>query len=264
MTVAPAPVEGPVVPVLCPGALPESFEAAVDWFAAVSGGRAAFQLRPVTTSAPAGGWEVFAAAGGRSEPPDNSQVLVGELVTALAPADRARLGELVVVIPPADTGFVAHTWRLLRGGVHLGGRRWARRYAVVPEDAPMGTVAHELGHLLLGWPDLDRRIGADCLMAMGGHRGGGADPAPPCAPLRLSAGWVSPLPVQAGTRLRDLQPGGVGTWGEMVFERRGGSLLAFRTDPPRLLARISIADGDESRPLLAVLAEEARTFACLA
>ena len=237
--------------VLCTGAPPPTLAAAVAWYRATSAGRAAIAVHALAVAAPPDGWPRFAAAGGKGPAPDNSQALVAALVAALPPGSRSRLGTEVLVVVPPGIGFAPHTWRLRGGGAHLGGRRWLRRYAIVPGDAAVGAFAHELGHLLFGWPDLPRRVGADCLMALGGHR---SDPPPPCAPLRVAAGWVTAAPVTAATRVDDLPAGAVAGWTDLLIERRDDALLVFRSRPVRLLRRVRVEAGDGARPLLALVA----------
>ncbi|OGM40719.1 hypothetical protein ABOM_011039 [Aspergillus bombycis] len=77
-------------------------------------------------------------------------------------------------------------------GVHVYG------FLTIPEDAYLGVCAHELGHLVFGWPDLydtdnsSEGIGSWCLMA-GGSWGGsppGVQPCHPSAWCKASQGWV--------------------------------------------------------------------------
>ncbi|MBY5164245.1 M6 family metalloprotease domain-containing protein [Salsipaludibacter albus] len=69
-------------------------------------------------------------------------------------------------------------------------------YLTVPEDARIGVCAHELGHLLFGFPDLydtdntSEGIGAWCLMAGGSWGGGGDRPTHPSAWCKVQQGWV--------------------------------------------------------------------------
>jgi len=69
-------------------------------------------------------------------------------------------------------------------------------YLTVPEDSRIGVCAHELGHLLFGFPDLydtdytSEGIGNWCLMAGGSWNGGGEIPAHPSAWCKLNQGWV--------------------------------------------------------------------------
>ena len=69
---------------------------------------------------------------------------------------------------------------------------------MAPEDGRIGVMAHELGHLLMGWPDLydtdysSAGTGAWDLMAAGSWNSGGDRPAHPTAWCKLQAGWVVP------------------------------------------------------------------------
>jgi immune inhibitor A len=70
-------------------------------------------------------------------------------------------------------------------------------YLTIPEDAKIGVCAHELGHLLFGFPDLydvddsSEGIGSWCLMAAGSWNGGGDVPAHPSAWCKANQGWAS-------------------------------------------------------------------------
>lgn len=70
-------------------------------------------------------------------------------------------------------------------------------YLTIPEDARLGVCAHELGHLLFGFPDLydtdssSSGIGNWCLMAGGSWNGGGDTPAHPSAWCKANQGWVT-------------------------------------------------------------------------
>ena len=72
-------------------------------------------------------------------------------------------------------------------------------YLTIPEDAKVGVSAHELGHLLFGFPDLydtdysSAGIGDWCLMAGGSWNGAvaGEQPAHPGAWCKVNQGWVS-------------------------------------------------------------------------
>ncbi len=83
-------------------------------------------------------------------------------------------------------------------GTHIFG------YLTVPEDARIGVSAHELGHLLFGFPDLydtdysSEGIGNWCLMAGGTWNGGGDIPAHPSAWCKVNQGWVSTTNVTSG------------------------------------------------------------------
>jgi immune inhibitor A len=70
-------------------------------------------------------------------------------------------------------------------------------YLTIPEDARIGVCAHELGHLLFGFPDLydtdytSEGIGNWCLMAGGSWNDGGDRPAHPSAWCKANQGWVA-------------------------------------------------------------------------
>jgi immune inhibitor A len=69
-------------------------------------------------------------------------------------------------------------------------------YLTIPEDAKLGVTAHEMGHLLFGFPDLydidytSEGVGNWCLMAGGSWNGGGDTPAHPSAWCKAQQGWV--------------------------------------------------------------------------
>ncbi len=69
-------------------------------------------------------------------------------------------------------------------------------YLTIPEDSKIGVCAHELGHLLFGWPDLydtdysSAGIGDWCLMAAGSWGLGGDRPVHPSAWCKATQGWV--------------------------------------------------------------------------
>jgi len=70
-------------------------------------------------------------------------------------------------------------------------------YLTIPEDARIGVCAHELGHLIFGWPDLydtdqsSNGIGDWCLMASGSWNGDGRRPAHPSAWCKADQCWVT-------------------------------------------------------------------------
>ncbi|MEY2521854.1 MAG: hypothetical protein QOJ66_419 [Ilumatobacteraceae bacterium] len=70
-------------------------------------------------------------------------------------------------------------------------------YLTIPEDARIGVCAHELGHLLFGFPDLydtddsSEGIGNWCLMAGGSWNGNGDTPSHPSAWCKVNQGWAS-------------------------------------------------------------------------
>ena len=90
----------------------------------------------------------------------------------------------------------SHKW-LVQGGPITVDTTKISAYLTVPEDALVGVCAHELGHLLWGWPDLydtdgsSEGVGNWCLMGAGSWNGGGNTPAHPCGFLKLDQGWAT-------------------------------------------------------------------------
>jgi immune inhibitor A len=80
-------------------------------------------------------------------------------------------------------------------------------YLTIPENAKLGVAAHELGHLLFGFPDLydidytSEGIGDWCLMSGGSWNGGGDTPAHPSAWCKAQQGWVDVENVTADATL---------------------------------------------------------------
>ncbi len=72
------------------------------------------------------------------------------------------------------------------------------RYFMAPENGRVGVMAHELGHLLCGLPDLydtdytSKGTGYWDLMAGGSWGGGGNTPTHPTAWCKVTTGWVNP------------------------------------------------------------------------
>jgi immune inhibitor A len=89
----------------------------------------------------------------------------------------------------------SHKWTLPSAMAVDGKQIFA--YLTIPQDAKIGVCAHELGHLLFGFPDLydtddtSEGIGKWCLMAGGSWNGGGDTPAHPSAWCKANQGWVS-------------------------------------------------------------------------
>lgn len=86
-------------------------------------------------------------------------------------------------------------------------------YLTIPEDAKLGVSAHELGHLLFGFPDLydtdgtSEGVGNWCLMGGGSWNGGGDTPAHPSAWCKVNQGWatVSNVTVNGAISIPDVK-----------------------------------------------------------
>jgi immune inhibitor A len=90
----------------------------------------------------------------------------------------------------------SHKW-VLDGGAYATDTTQIFGYLTIPEDGKVGVCAHELGHLLFGWPDLydtdgsSEGIGSWCLMAAGSWNGSGDRPAHPSAWCKVGQEWVT-------------------------------------------------------------------------
>lgn len=176
------------------------------WFETVSGGAARIQLRAVAAIAPH---------------PARQLALNGTYEEARAALHRA-LGERgmegpMLILGPK--GARPHAWHLASG----------LRYAVVPADAASVMIAHELGHLLFGWPDVVLPVGSGVRCLMARVPPVQAEPDPPCAPLRVAAGWQYPLPLHGD---ECIVAGRVYAWLEWLVERQADRLAAFRLSGP--------------------------------
>ncbi len=95
------------------------------------------------------------------------------------------------------TDIWSHKW-VLDTGEHNADATKVYGYLTISEDARVGVCAHELGHLLFGWPDLydidnsSNGIGDWCLMASGSWNGvtPGDRPAHPSAWCKAQQGWI--------------------------------------------------------------------------
>jgi immune inhibitor A len=90
----------------------------------------------------------------------------------------------------------SHKWTL-DGGARAVDQTKIYGYLTVPEDCKIGVCAHELGHLLFGFPDLydtdysSEGIGDWCLMSGGSWGGGGDTPVHPSAWCKVNQSWVT-------------------------------------------------------------------------
>jgi immune inhibitor A len=103
----------------------------------------------------------------------------------------------------AGTGNIwSHKFQITRR-MPVTNNTYAWTYLTVPEDARLGVIAHELGHLLFEWPDLydagprnstiTQGVGDWCLMAGGSWNNGGNTPAYPSAWCRHGQGWSNTI-----------------------------------------------------------------------
>lgn len=110
----------------------------------------------------------------------------------------------------------SHKWVLPHDAVSVAPGASIYAYLTVPEDARLGVCAHELGHLLFGFPDLydtsDRTegVGNWCLMGGGSWLGGGDTPAHPSAWCKCKQGWARAVSVRRNgeRRLPDVKNDG--------------------------------------------------------
>jgi immune inhibitor A len=97
----------------------------------------------------------------------------------------------------ANGGHIwSHKWVLAGNPFDADGTQ-IYAYLTVPEDCRIGVCAHEIGHLVFGWPDLydtdesSEGLGNWCLMGGGSWNGRGDVPAHPSAWCKLGQEWVT-------------------------------------------------------------------------
>ncbi len=107
----------------------------------------------------------------------------------------------------------SHKW-VLEGNPATDGGTKIYSYLTVPEDCRLGVCAHELGHLLFGFPDLydtdysSEGVGDWCLMSGGSWGNGGLTPTHPSAWCKCTQNWVSvvtPTSNAKGVKIKDVK-----------------------------------------------------------
>ncbi|BFM05211.1 M6 family metalloprotease domain-containing protein [Halioxenophilus aromaticivorans] len=157
--------------------------------------------------------------------PRNAQKLAEDVIDLAAPhvdfSDYDNDGDgiveaLVIIVAGSggevtgDTGDIwSHKWGINPknyNGVSI------QTYFMAPEDGKVGVMSHELGHLLMKWPDLydtdysSRGTGRWDLMAGGSWNNGGDTPAHPTAWCKLKAGWITPKVVYDTQQSVEIKP----------------------------------------------------------
>ncbi|HVU57329.1 MAG TPA: M6 family metalloprotease domain-containing protein [Puia sp.] len=110
----------------------------------------------------------------------------------------------------AKSDIWSHKWVLPNEYAADGAKVYG--YLTVPEDCKLGVCAHELGHLLFGFPDLydtdysSEGIGNWCLMAAGSWGNGGDTPSHPCAWCKAQQDWVTTVNQTSNQKGLDIEP----------------------------------------------------------
>ncbi|WP_052185713.1 M6 family metalloprotease domain-containing protein [Streptomyces purpureus] len=98
-----------------------------------------------------------------------------------------------------ESGNPGHIWshKSILPAVHNADGTRVFGYLTISEQAKIGVCAHELGHLLFGFPDLydiddsSEGVGRWCLMGAGSWGGGGERPTHPSAWCKVNQGWAT-------------------------------------------------------------------------
>ncbi|MFI9111663.1 M6 family metalloprotease domain-containing protein [Streptomyces venezuelae] len=155
---------------------------------------------------------------GRPVPPFRSPEMAASAAQAadasvnFAPFDNDGNGyvDAFVVVhsgPAADqSGKPFHIWshKATLPSVHQTDGTNIYGYLTISEEAKIGVCAHELGHLLFGFPDLydtddtSEGVGMWCLMGAGSWGGGGDRPTHPSAWCKVNQGWATTKIVTSG------------------------------------------------------------------
>jgi immune inhibitor A len=157
--------------------------------------------------------------------PRNAQRLVEDVLTLANPSvnftpydnDGDGVIEALIIIAAGSGAEVtgntsdiwSHKWAIAPRTVDGA---TVRGYFMAPEDGRVGVMAHELGHLLLGQPDLydidysSRGTGRWDLMAGGSWNNGGDTPAHPVAYIKAKVGWLNVNTIVNATQNVTLQP----------------------------------------------------------
>jgi hypothetical protein len=188
-----------------------SLIALADWYYEQSAGRVRLDLRSWT--APSIPTALQLALAGD---PTEARAAIFAQQSSLPPDDRRRDAPLLILAPSSAR---PHAWTLPDG----------QRYAVTPETAGLAVAAHEVGHLLFGWPDVPLPMGSGVRCLMGRAPAKGGPPSPPCAPLRVAAGWQTAQPLRAGAAL---QPGEAYRWLDWTIERQPDRIAVFHRSGP--------------------------------
>ncbi|WP_199611661.1 M6 family metalloprotease domain-containing protein [Flocculibacter collagenilyticus] len=157
--------------------------------------------------------------------PKNAQRLVEQLIDLAAPHvnfanyDNSGNGKVeALMIICAGIGaeqssnkndFWSHKWSIAPKAVD---GVTVDKYFMAPENGKVGVMSHELGHLLLGLPDLydtdysSRGTGRWDLMAGGSWNNGGNTPAHPTAWCKVKAGWITPTVIHNAAQAVTIKP----------------------------------------------------------